>query len=290
MLGAAIDYVLMGFAPTLGWLFLGRSISGLTGASITVATAYIADISTDKNRAANFGMVGAAFGLGFIAGPAIGGVLGHWNPQAPFIAAACLNFLNFCLGLFVLPESLAPSKRRPVSLAQLHPLRSITQLLKPGPLVVFFWIHLLIMLAGNVHPSSWTLYTEAKFGWTPRDVGFSLGLVQALPGASDDELKTIEKHVQEMHSLAESLESEPNPLKLLSQIFQSTAFMVLEEEALKMECQCSRERVESALKLAGKEELTTILDTQGQASVRCDFCSTDYVFEAVELQRLVKSL
>jgi molecular chaperone Hsp33 len=112
-------------------------------------------------------------------------------------------------------------------------------------------------------------------------------LVQALPGASDAELRQIEEHVQKMQSMTASLESGMNPVHLLSQIFQSLAFMILEEAPLKMECHCSRERVEGALKLAGREEIETILNTQGQAEVSCDFCSTDYRFGAEELRSLL---
>ena len=104
LLGASIDYIFMAFAPSLFLLFVGRIISGLTGAGMTVANSYIADISDDSNRSSNFGLVGAAFGIGFIAGPLLGGLIGHFNPVAPFIAAAILNFLNFCFGFFILHD------------------------------------------------------------------------------------------------------------------------------------------------------------------------------------------
>jgi DHA1 family tetracycline resistance protein-like MFS transporter len=104
LLGAGLDYLLMAFAPTLGILFAGRIVSGLTGASMTVASSYMADISDDSNRSANFGMIGAAFGLGFIVGPGLGGLLGHMGHHAPFIAAAVFNLLNFAFGYFILPN------------------------------------------------------------------------------------------------------------------------------------------------------------------------------------------
>jgi DHA1 family tetracycline resistance protein-like MFS transporter len=123
---AGIDYIFMAFAPTLPLLFIGRMISGLTGASITVCMAYVADISTDDNRSSNYGLIGAAFGLGFIIGPALGGFLGGaFGPQAPFLAAAALNILNFLFGLFVLPESFPKEKRRALQLRKLNPLLTL---------------------------------------------------------------------------------------------------------------------------------------------------------------------
>ncbi|OYZ22228.1 MAG: hypothetical protein B7Y39_07995 [Bdellovibrio sp. 28-41-41] len=121
LLGAGIDYIFMALAPTLNLLFLGRIIAGLTGASMTVANSYIADISDDSNRSSNFGMIGAAFGIGFIAGPIIGGLLGQLSPQMPFYGAAVLNILNFLFGLFILPESLKKENRRVVNWRKLNP-------------------------------------------------------------------------------------------------------------------------------------------------------------------------
>src|SRR5215216_3776195 len=112
LLGFGIDYLFLSFAPTLAWLFVGRIIAGITGASFTTASAYIADISTNENRAHNFGMIGAAFGLGFILGPALGGFLATWGIRAPFYAAAALCLLNFLYGYFLLPESLDKEHRR----------------------------------------------------------------------------------------------------------------------------------------------------------------------------------
>lgn len=167
LFGASIDYIFMAFATSLPLLFLGRVISGLTGASMTVANSYMADISTDKNRAANFGMIGAAFGIGFIAGPMIGGALGHVSSTAPFIAAAVLNCINFLFGIFVLPESLLEKHRRKIEFRKLNPFLSISRTLKSPALLYFVSIYTLLFMAGNVHPSVWTLYTEHKFGWTP---------------------------------------------------------------------------------------------------------------------------
>lgn len=177
LLGAGLDYLLMAFAPNLSILFIGRLISGLTGASMTVATSYIADVSDDKNRSANFGMIGAAFGIGFIIGPLVGGLLAEWGPSAPFVGAAILNLINFAFGLFVLPESLPSEHRRSIAIKSLNPLRSLAKILKPSPIFVLVIVYALQMLAGQVHPSAWTLYTQHKFGWSAADVGFSLAFV-----------------------------------------------------------------------------------------------------------------
>ena len=177
LLGAGADYIVMAFAPNLAVLFLGRAISGLTGASMTVASAYMADVSDDKNRSANFGLIGAGWGVGFILGPALGGVIGSFGWIYPFLAAAALNLLNFAFGFFILPESLPPEKRRPVSLKSMNPLKSVFQTLAPSPISLLVWIYALLFLAGQVHPSTWTLYTQFKFGWSSFDVGMSLAVV-----------------------------------------------------------------------------------------------------------------
>lgn len=177
LLGAGLDYTLMAFAPNLTLLFAGRVISGLTGASMTVASSYMADVSTDENRSANFGLIGAGFGMGFIVGPALGGFLGHLGSQAPFLAAAGLNLLNFIFGFFILPESLPPNQRRALSMERLNPLSSLMKVLKPSPILIFIIIYMLLYLAGQVHPSVWTLYAQYKFHWTAFDVGLSLSFV-----------------------------------------------------------------------------------------------------------------
>ncbi|WP_413558648.1 TCR/Tet family MFS transporter [Bdellovibrio sp. HCB209] len=177
LLGAGLDYILMAFAPTLGVLFAGRILAGLTGASMTVASSYMADISDDSNRSANFGMIGAAFGLGIIVGPGLGGVLGHYGYQAPFIAAAVFNLLNFAFGYFILPESLDEAHRREIKLSRLNPLSSLMRVLfKPG-MRILIWIYFLLYLAGQSHPSIWTLYTQYKFNWSTFEVGLSLSFV-----------------------------------------------------------------------------------------------------------------
>lgn len=177
LLGAGLDYILMALAPTMGILFAGRIISGLTGASMTVASSYMADISDDSNRSANFGMIGAAFGLGFIIGPGLGGLLGHYGYQAPFIGAAVLNLLNFVFGYFILPESLPAEHRRKILLGKLNPFHSLLKVLKPSAMGILVWVYMLVYLAGQSHPSIWTLYTQYKYGWTAFQVGLSLSAV-----------------------------------------------------------------------------------------------------------------
>jgi DHA1 family tetracycline resistance protein-like MFS transporter len=177
LLGAGLDYVFMALAPTLPLLYLGRVISGLTGASMTVASSYMADISDEKTRSQNFGMIGAAWGIGFIAGPMLGGLLGGLGAAAPFFAAAALNLLNFLFGAFVLPESLPKEHRRDIALRKLNPLASIARVLKPSPIVGLVWIYFLLFVAGNVHPVNWTLYSQLKFGWNTFQVGLSLTCV-----------------------------------------------------------------------------------------------------------------
>lgn len=175
--GAVLDYILMAYAPNLTILFIGRVIAGLTGASMTVATAYIADISDDKTRSANFGMIGAAFGMGFIIGPAIGGSVGSFGHEYPFLVAAGLNLLNFIFGLFILPESLPAELRRKVDFKKLNPFKSLSKILRPSPNLAMIWVYVLFVLAGQVHPSSWALLTQFKFNWSAADIGISLSIV-----------------------------------------------------------------------------------------------------------------
>lgn len=176
--GAGLDYLLMAFAPNLTLLFIGRIISGLTGASLTVASSYIADVSTDQNRTQNFGMIGAAFGLGFVVGPAIGGLIGSFGHNWPFILAAVLSLTNFVFGLFILPESLPKEKRKTkMELSQLNPIRSVSGALFKSPAAILVWAFFLTNLAGQSHPSIWALYTHYKFQWTSIEIGISLTVV-----------------------------------------------------------------------------------------------------------------
>ena len=177
LLTFGIDYLIMGFAPTLFWLFVGRSIAGMAGASFTPAYAYLADVSPLEKRAQNFGLIGAAFGTGFILGPAIGGLLGEMGTRAPFFAAAGLALINFLFGLFVLPESLPQQSRRPFVLGRANPLGTLLQIRKYPSVIGLLQVLFLWQLAHQVFPSTWAYYTMLKFDWSERAVGISLAFV-----------------------------------------------------------------------------------------------------------------
>ncbi|QJD78155.1 TCR/Tet family MFS transporter [Spirosoma rhododendri] len=177
LFGFGIDYLFQGFAPTIEWLFIGRILAGITGASFTTANAYIADISTPEKRAQNFGLVGAAFGVGFILGPAIGGFLGQYGPRVPFFVSAGLTLLNFVYGLFVLPESLSPENRRPFNWKRANPIGSLLNL-KRYPVILGLVASLvLIYIAGFAVQGTWTFYTMEKFKWDEKMVGLSLAAI-----------------------------------------------------------------------------------------------------------------
>ena len=177
LFGSGLDYLVLAFAPTLPWFFVGRIIAGISGANIAASSAYIADVSPPEKRAGNFGLIGAAFGLGFIAGPALGGLLGHIGLRLPFLVAAGLTLLNWLYGLFVLPESLPQENRRAFSWARANPVGSLLAL-KRYPVVLgltatFFLIH----LAHQAFPSTWVLYTGYRYQWSSAQVGLSLAIV-----------------------------------------------------------------------------------------------------------------
>ncbi len=177
LMGFCLDYLLVAFAPSIAWLFVGRIIAGITGASITTATAYIADISTPEKRAQNFGLVGAAFGLGFIIGPVLGGIFSQWGHQAPFLAAAGLTLINFLYGYFVLPESLLPENRRPFDWKRANPVGSLMHLGR-YPVVMGMIITLVLLyIAAHSVQSTWTFFTMLQFNWDEKMVGYSLGFV-----------------------------------------------------------------------------------------------------------------
>ncbi|MEO6722100.1 MAG: TCR/Tet family MFS transporter [Ferruginibacter sp.] len=182
LFGLGIDYIFLALAPSIGWLFVGRVIAGIAGASFTTATAYIADISTSENRAKNFGMVGAAFGLGFILGPVLGGFLGDYGVRIPFIVAACLSLINCLYGYFVLPESLAVENRRPLNWKKIIPVASLVHLKKYTGVMGLFLSFFLIYLAANSVQSTWSFFTIKQFNWSPKMIGISLGLVGLLVG------------------------------------------------------------------------------------------------------------
>lgn len=178
-----VDYLILALAHTYSLLMLGRLLAGMTGASFTAATAYIADISTPETRAKNFGLIGAAFGIGFIIGPALGGILSVWGLRAPFYAAAVLCFINFLYGYFVLPESLKPENRRPFDWKKANPVGSLLHFKKypaiSGLVVAFIFFY----LAGHAVQSNWNYFTMYRFNWTEQQVGWSLALVGLLVGA-----------------------------------------------------------------------------------------------------------
>lgn len=178
-----LDYIVMGFAPRLEWLFVGRFIAGIAGASFGPAYAYIADISPPEKRAQNFGLVGAAFGLGFIAGPAIGGLLGSFGARTPFFVAAAFSLLNLTFGYFVLPESLPLALRRPFDWSRANPLGTLRQLRKYPAVITLAGAAFLWQLGHQVLPSIWAFYTMEKFHWSVTAVGVSLaaaGIVMAI--------------------------------------------------------------------------------------------------------------
>jgi DHA1 family tetracycline resistance protein-like MFS transporter len=174
LLAFGIDYAVMGLAPTLSWLFLGRVIAGIAGASFTTANACVADISPPDKRAQNFGMMGAAFGVGFILGPAIGGLLGSFGPRAPFFAASALALINVAYGYFLLPETLAPESRRPFTWRRANTLGTIVQMRKYPIVMGMAWALFLWQLAHQSLPNIWAYYTKLKFDWTERAIGMSL--------------------------------------------------------------------------------------------------------------------
>lgn len=177
MFGLGIDYIFMAFAPTITWLFIGRIISGITGASFTTAAAYIADVSSPEKRAQNFGLIGVAFGVGFIIGPVIGGLFAKYGTEVPFLIAAGLTLINWLYGYFFIPESLSKANRRDFSIKRANPIGSLMQAFK-NPAVITLLVSLsLLYLAGHATQTTWTYYTMEKFHWNEREVGFSLGFV-----------------------------------------------------------------------------------------------------------------
>jgi MFS transporter, DHA1 family, tetracycline resistance protein len=172
-----VDYLVMGFAPVIGWLFAGRAIAGVAGASFTPAYAYVADISPPEKRAQQFGLMGAAFGLGFILGPAIGGLLGGLGPRAPFFTAGVIALANGTFGLFALPESLPLAARRPFEWRRANPLGTLRQILKYPAVTWLLGALFLWQLGHQVLPSTWAFYTISKFHWTSAAVGASLAFV-----------------------------------------------------------------------------------------------------------------
>ncbi len=183
LFGLGVDFIFHAYAPTIGLLFVGRLLAGMTGASYTVASAYIADISTPDKKAQNFGLIGAAFGLGFIIGPSIGGIASEWGIRAPFFVAAGLSFLNFLYGLFILPESHKKENRRNIELKRANPFGSLLHLRKHPFIAGFIISFFLIYIAGQSVQSTWSFFTMYRFNWDEKMVGYSLTLVGIIVAA-----------------------------------------------------------------------------------------------------------
>lgn len=177
LLGLAADYTIIALAPNLAWLVVGRMVAGALGASYVTATAYIADISAPQDRAKNFGILGAAFGLGFIVGPLLGGLLGGIDLRLPFWVAAGLSVLNALYGLFVLPESLKPGHRRPLNWKQANPLGALLALRQFPSVLPLAGVATLTYLSLNGLIAVWVLYTAHRYGWNVTQVGLSLAVV-----------------------------------------------------------------------------------------------------------------
>ena len=177
VLGMSLDYMVMYFAPDLWWLVIGRAVSGIFGASFTSASAYIADISTPDKRAQNFGMIGAAFGIGFVIGPAIGGLLSDFGARTPFLVAAFFSMANFIYGFIVLKESLPVENRRAFEWKRSNPFGALQQMKRFKKLKYLFLVSFLTILTTMCVHSTWNFYSMEKFGWTTKEVGISLAVV-----------------------------------------------------------------------------------------------------------------
>lgn len=182
LLGLGLDYIFLAFAPTIAWLFVGRIIAGISGASFTTAMAYIADVSEPEKRAQNFGLVGAAFGIGFIVGPVIGGIFSQFGLRVPFLISAGLALINWLYGYFILPESLSVENRRPFNWKRSNPVGSLLHIIKYPAIIGLLAALFLLYIASHSVQSSWTYYTMEKFHWNETWVGYSLGFVGIIVG------------------------------------------------------------------------------------------------------------
>ena len=183
LFGFGVDFLLLAFAPDLSWLFVGRILAGIMGASYTTASAYIADISNDDNRSKHFGMLGAAFGLGFIIGPGVGGLLAQAGVRVPFIACAVLSFLNWMYGYFILPESLPAERRRAFEWKRANPIGAFINIAHHRSIVGYLLVFFLLYLGAQAVMTNWQYYTMLKFGWEEKAIGISImavGIVVAL--------------------------------------------------------------------------------------------------------------
>lgn len=176
LLAFSMNYALMGFAPSLHWLFVGRALTGIAGAVFGPANAFVADVTPPEKRAQSFGLIGAAFGLGFVLGPVLGGFLGELGPRAPFFASAALAFCNFVYGFFVLPETLPEARRRPFVLARANPLGTLLAFRHNPRLLALVFAAFVWQLAFHVYPATWAYFAIAKFQLTPAAIGGTLAL------------------------------------------------------------------------------------------------------------------
>jgi DHA1 family tetracycline resistance protein-like MFS transporter len=188
LVGLGCDYVLLSVAPTIWFLVVGRIIAGIFGATYTPAGAYIADVSPPEKRAANFGLIGVAFGLGFIAGPVLGGMLGETNLHLPFMVCAGLTFLNFLFGLLVMPESLRPENRRTLQLGQMNPLGALHAVWRYRSVAIILPVFAAAQLAQQGLQTVWVPYTTYRYGWSVAGVGLSLAIVGLLSAFSQGAL------------------------------------------------------------------------------------------------------
>lgn len=177
LFGTGLDYFLLAWAPTLAWFFVGRLISGITGANYSAAAAYVADVSPPEKRSANFGIIGAAFGLGFIFGPALGGWLGEFGLRVPFVVAGILTLINWLYGFLILPESLQKENVRRFTLERANPVGALLELKRQPLILGLSGSYFISSIAHQVYPSIWVLYTAFRYEWDTRQTGLSLALV-----------------------------------------------------------------------------------------------------------------
>src|SRR5438445_3313492 len=204
--GLGFDYVLLSLAPNIWWLVLGRVVAGIFGATMTPAGAYIADVSPPEKRAANFGLIGVAFGLGFIAGPALGGLLGETNLRLPFMVCAGLTFVNFLFGLLVMPESLRPENRRAIDFTQMNPVGALRAVWRYRGVAAMVPIFVAAQLAQQGLQSVWVPYTTYRYGWGVGQVGASLAIVGLLFALSQGALvRPVVGRFGEMRTLISAL-------------------------------------------------------------------------------------
>ena len=172
-----LDHLIMGFAPTLAWLYAGRLVAGMSATSFAIANACVADLFPPEKRAQNFGLMGAAFGAGFILGPVIGGFLGEFGPRTPFFATAGIAFATVAFGWLAIPETLAREHRRPFRASRANPLGAFRQMRRFPVVIGILAAYFLYMTAQNSLPVTWAFFSIERYGWGPREIGFSLGFV-----------------------------------------------------------------------------------------------------------------